>query len=49
MIAGNPAKVINTIENVSNKLIDKAFNFGGANFEKRKKIILENKESWIVR
>lgn len=47
IIAGNPAKKIDTIDNYKSKYNDYAFNLLGMSYEEKKKIILNNEKKII--
>lgn len=46
IIAGNPAKVVGTVEEYKEKNQRYSFNFKGMNFEQRKKEIISNQARW---
>lgn len=49
VVAGNPAKEINTIENIAEKNYLYRFNFRQINCEDKKFIIENNREKWLER
>lgn len=49
IIGGNPAKIIGTVPVFREKVENRVFNFRNVGYMERKRMILENKEKWIVR
>lgn len=49
VIAGNPAKIIGTIDNYRNKNVESIFDFSGDNKNERRKQIINNPDKWLIR
>lgn len=49
VIAGNPAKIIATVQEMKEKNKDKTFDFRGMSMEQRKECIYQNPERWLSR
>lgn len=49
VVAGNPARVICTTDQMAEKYKDRAIDFGVIPWEKRNQYIMEHPEKWVVR
>lgn len=49
IVAGNPGKIIGTIESLKEKNSNKIFNFKGLSSDEKKKLIMDNPEKYLVK
>lgn len=49
MIAGNPARIISTVNSVRERKAENAFNFRGMSASEKREEILRNPEKYIVK